>query len=437
MSNIFIQKCLDRGTIPLVGTPYEISGESIAARNTAIYVKGLNILLDCGKLTEQRPSYIFITHSHADHIKDLPVMLLDTPKGNVNVVVPRPELKHIKDYVESFFKMTKYSDNFDKINWNLIDVSIPKDIDGPYFMSETPIVINKKNFKIELFKCTHTIPTTGYGFIELRSKLKQEYVGLTQIELENLKKEGIDITNIIEVPLFCYLGDTTHHVFYTDVKCNLYNEHLEKYKNIITECTFIDESDIKTAKDKKHMHWKYLSKYIIDHPDINFILCHFSMKYTLKKIKLFFQTQRIPNINLLIHDFEENRYKSCFDSCEVSCSHKCELDKDIDSCEVSCSHKCELDKDIDSCEVSCSQTYELDKDMDSCDVSCSHKCELDKDMDSCDVQCSHKCELDKDMDSCDVSCSHKCELDKDMDSCDVSCSHKCDLEENNVKCTIV
>ena len=48
---------------------------------------------------------------------------------------------------------------------------------------------------------------------EIREKLKEELVGKSQDEIITLKKNGVPITNTIEVPLFCYLGDTTHEVF--------------------------------------------------------------------------------------------------------------------------------------------------------------------------------------------------------------------------------
>ena len=311
MSHIYIQKIFNSNKIKLIGTPYYIIGESIAARHTSMYIEGLNIMLDCGKYMEKNPSNIFITHSHSDHVKDLPSMLIEPSKQNINIIIPQPEIKHIREYIESYFRMTKYSDKFDKIWWNLIGVSIQKDINSPFFMDKT-FKINNSIFKIELFKCTHTIPTTGYGFIEIRQKLKDEYIGSSKLEIENFKKTGTEITRTVEVPLFCYLGDTTHHVFYKNKECTEYNPHIEKYKNIITECTFYEEEDIKHAKDKKHTHWNNINKYIAEHPENNFILYHFSMKYKPYEVSKFFKKQinyitneLYVNINLLIHEFED------------------------------------------------------------------------------------------------------------------------------------
>jgi ribonuclease Z len=308
MSHIFIQRIIDNLKIPLVGTPYYVTGESVAARYTTIYINGLNIMFDCGQnVCEKKPTHVFISHVHADHVRGLSTMLIDKPqkgKDNINVIVPSGSVKFLKKYIDSFFNMTKHCDTHNKIYWNLIDVYLPNDDDITQYFMKKNIILNKLEFKVELFKCKHTIPTTGYGLIEIRNKLDNKYKGLSQKQLEELKKSGTDINKTIEIPHFCYLGDTTHHVFYTDKECTIYNTHIEKYKNILVECTFIELEDEKIAKDKKHMHWINLKKYIDNHLDINFILYHFSMKYDISIIKMFFTIQKYSNVQLLIHDFE-------------------------------------------------------------------------------------------------------------------------------------
>ena len=191
--------------------------------------------------------------------------------------------------------------------WNVIEASISENVDKTqYFLPET-MKIKNIEFKIELIKCTHTIATTGYGFIELRSKLKSEYIGLSQTDIDNIKLTGITITDIIQVPHFCYLGDTDHNVLYVDKECTLFSPHIEKYKNILIECTFLYDEDSVTAKKNGHMLWKNLRSYIEMHPDNNFILYHFSMKYKSHEIIDFFELpeNKFSNVNILIHNFHE------------------------------------------------------------------------------------------------------------------------------------
>ena len=47
----------------------------------------------------------------------------------------------------------------------------------------------------------------GYVVVEKRSKLKEEYNGLPQEKLKELRDRGEQITKVLEVPLVSYLGD--------------------------------------------------------------------------------------------------------------------------------------------------------------------------------------------------------------------------------------
>jgi ribonuclease Z len=55
-----------------------------------------------------------------------------------------------------------------------------------------------------------------------------------------MKKNGINITENVNMPLFAYLGDTTTNVFSK-------NEILFQYPIIITECTILEEEDSQRA----------------------------------------------------------------------------------------------------------------------------------------------------------------------------------------------
>ena len=59
------------------------------------------------------------------------------------------------------------------------------------------------------------------------------------------------------------------------------------------------------AKKKSHMHWDHLYPFIATHPQIKFILIHFSKKYTWPEIKIFFdkinKTTPIDNVVIWLH----------------------------------------------------------------------------------------------------------------------------------------
>jgi ribonuclease Z len=62
--------------------------------------------------------------------------------------------------------------------------------------------------------------------------MKSEYKDLPKNEIINLRKNGVEITENVKLPIFAFLGDTTHLVFEM-------NPTLLHYPVIIVECTFL------------------------------------------------------------------------------------------------------------------------------------------------------------------------------------------------------
>jgi ribonuclease Z len=309
-STVIGWKLLSQNKIPIKGTPWWIYGESYAARHTIVYIGGLGICFDIGMKTEESPTHIFISHAHSDHVYGLPSHLLEPARGPPVVIVPKPSKNYIEQMILSHHRATKNNPHA-STNCRFVEVSIPSKIGlAPMYLQEE-FTIKNALYAVELFKCTHTIATNGYGIIGKKSKLKKEYVGKSQEELEALKIEGHEICEIVSIPHFAYLGDTTHHVFYTEKNSKICNPNIEKYGTIFVECTFLHDTpdEIKHAKKKKHMHWINLKPYIVSHPDITFVLGHFSTRYKPSEIRTFFDSQHLPNVTLLLNDFTEMNYK--------------------------------------------------------------------------------------------------------------------------------
>lgn len=329
--SVQLWKLVKRKKFPLKGTQWTITGYSRCARNTFLYISELNIALDGGLATDTYPTHIFVTHAHMDHIGELFRYVIDPPNNLVpTVFFPRPSKEFVdefiqsavhqptediirsfrdgsmdvKEFVEKSIHMTKHNKTH-KIPWRPVGVSIPKGAS-----EERPNIFGKitiKNYKflLELFRSTHTIATTGFGFIECRSGLKPEYKHLkgNQDAIDALKAQGIEVSGEYEHAHFCYLGDTDHRVLYEST--GAWNRHLEKYSTIIMECTFLEDVDAKQAKEKKHALLSRILPFIRAHPDINFMLCHFSMKYKDKDVIEFFNRLGEPNIIPLVSDFDE------------------------------------------------------------------------------------------------------------------------------------
>ncbi len=277
-----MEKCYWKkvNTHKLKNTPYTLIGYSVAARNTGFYIPELRVALDIGVPSCHSPEHIFITHGHLDHCGCLPNSIIDTGDVNPQIIVPKSCEEQVRNYIHHTFVMTKNNPNPRIHNKYTMYGVAPED------RFETKI--KKMNYVIDVIRSSHTVPCMSYGFSEVRTKLKDEFKTCTQEEIEKKKLDGNEITNKMEVPQFCFVGDTDEKIFN--------NQILKKFPTIIIECTFLYDEHIKHAKKDKHMHWKHLEKYIDENPEITFILMHFSSRYTDEEISAFFLEKKKDNM---------------------------------------------------------------------------------------------------------------------------------------------
>jgi len=274
----------DRAPITIPGTQYTLRGFSLAALRTNFYIPELGVMLDGGLSASYAPEHIFITHTHSDHIASLPFHLYSSSENRIiQIYAPEESCPNLSTMIKS---ITDINENY--INPEFADVSNKYYELIPLKPGKLQLYINKKKFVIDIIQCHHGIPCLGYGFSEVRNKLKEEYINLTGKEIGDLRKKGIEITNEVEYPFLCFLGDTSNKI--------LSNKLLEKYKNIMIECTFVEQDDIDQASKTHHMHWNYLKPYIVSHPDNNFILYHFSRRYKKSVLEEFFKQEALVNV---------------------------------------------------------------------------------------------------------------------------------------------
>jgi len=265
------------GKIP--GTYLTLIGYSRAADETCFYIQELDIMLDCGMKNNFMPDHIFITHGHSDHSRNMPCSLLELGNSKNSSNTKHPifylpiEIVDLgKQYIHSFYALSKFNPN--------TKIHNKYDIVGVIPNKKIEIEIKNKKFIVEIIKCFHRVPCVGYGFTEVRQKLKDEYLTLKGNEIRDLKNEGIQITKDVEYPLFCFLGDTMENIFNVTSILN--------YPVIMIECSFLYDDEIQMAKEKSHISWFVLEPFVKAHPNKTFILFHFSKRYTVDEIKNFF-----------------------------------------------------------------------------------------------------------------------------------------------------
>ncbi|VVA95275.1 unnamed protein product [Arabis nemorensis] len=248
---------------------YPIEGLSIGGHETCIIFPSLNLAFDIGRCPHRAISqdFLFISHSHMDHIGGLPMYVATRGLYKMKpptIIVP----KSIKECVESLFEVHRKLDS-SELNHNLVGLDI-----GEEFLV-------RRDLKVKAFKTYHVIQSQGYVVYSTKQKLKQEYIGLSGNEIKNLKASGVEITNSITTPEVAFTGDTT-----SDFVVDENNADALKAKVLVMESTFLDDSvSIAHARDYGHIHLSEIVKHAQKFENKAILLIHFSARYTVKEIE--------------------------------------------------------------------------------------------------------------------------------------------------------
>lgn len=278
-----------------------LTGYSRAAYRTGFYIPELDIMLDAGPQNFNAPSHIFITHTHGDHIGELPfTMILDDAHqemGHVfNLYGPLKSQKFVVDYINALFnvnamryvnpassKRSSAGGASSGYSFNLAYRELGAD-------DQVSIVCKNNQIVVDVIECDHSVPTVSYLFSTVKKKLREEFRGLSGREIVELKKQNIEITRMVKYNLFGFICDTSIQTI------KRYEEQWKDYPYMIVECTFLYPDEEEQARKTKHIHWNDLKDYVIQYQNITWILIHFSLRYKDHEIRQFFNNTRLENI---------------------------------------------------------------------------------------------------------------------------------------------
>lgn len=277
----------------LPGTPWSLTGFSRAAYRTGFYIPELDIMLDAGPQNFNKPSHIFITHTHGDHVASLPFTLIGDENGHhvFQIYAPAEAERHLRKYIAALFQVNALSDEID------MPVGTWYQFYGCIEFSSFRLSLKKSPFVVDVVLCDHGVPTVSYCFSQIKSKLKDEYIGLQGKEIAALRKQGVDVTKEVVTPSFAFICDTAISVL------DRYPS-IVKHPIVIIECTFLYPEERENAVLTKHIHWEELKPYVVANPATLFILIHFSLRYKEDEILAFFteQANDISNIKVWAGD---------------------------------------------------------------------------------------------------------------------------------------
>ncbi len=242
--------------------PYRVQGTSVAGEATSISIPELDLCFDMGTCPRAMlPSrFVAISHGHMDHIGGLAYYCSQRwfqGMGEGTIVCDARTAPHIQRMMEGYIELEQQKTPF-KI--------VPLQPEGE--------VMIKNGVYLRAFPVEHTVPAFGYVVIERRTKLKEEFNGMPQEKLRELKERGTEITRVMQVPLIAYLGDTQPGP-------HLIREDVRKAQIVICECTFAEPEHRERAKVGMHMHADQVAEWLRVLECQSLVLTHVSRRTNL------------------------------------------------------------------------------------------------------------------------------------------------------------
>ena len=243
--------------------PYRIQGISVAGEQAVVHVPELDLCFDvglCPRVILPTPT-IALSHAHMDHVGGLPYWFSQrffqkmpgTARCLAHPKMAEPLRRMMASWVDLERQRTPHE-----------IVAIEPD-------SEFQL---RPNVFVRAIEVSHTTPALGFVVIERRSKLREEFHGLPQDRLRELRAQGVEITRTMEIPLVAYTGDTEPGEF-------LLREEFRKAHVVITECTFFEDEHRDRAKIGKHLHVEDLRPLLEAWEARNVVIVHVSRRTLL------------------------------------------------------------------------------------------------------------------------------------------------------------
>lgn len=249
--------------------PYRIQGISVAGEEAVVHVPELDLAFDVGLCP--RPvltaGTICLSHAHMDHVAALPYWFSQRnfQKLGVGRVLCHPRLvKPLEAMMATWVELERQK--------------TPHEIVGLEPGVDFQL---RPNILVRGIEVSHSAPSLAFVVLERRSKLREEFHGLPQDRLRELKAAGTEITRTMEIPLVAYTGDTEMGPF-------LLRDEFANAQIVITECTFFDPEHRDRAKVGKHLHIEDLRNLIQVWKKPTIVVVHVSrrtnMQYARERI---------------------------------------------------------------------------------------------------------------------------------------------------------
>ncbi len=243
-----------------------VGGYSVAGEESVLIVPELDVVFDIGKAPREALAFnhVLLTHGHMDHSAGLAYYFSQRQfqgmSGGV-CLLPKPLVGPIRKLMSAWAEIEGHLS--------------PHRLVGMEHGEDYEI---RRNLLARAFATRHVGASLGYSIIEVRQKLKEEYLGLAGPEIVALKKKGVEIVNRLEVPLVTYMGDTARSN-YSDLP------HVRDSQVLLIECTFFTDEHVRRARAGKHIHVRDLPELLEGMNNDLIVLTHLTRRTNMAEAR--------------------------------------------------------------------------------------------------------------------------------------------------------
>ena len=272
--------------------PYRIQGVSVAGEQAVVQVPELDIVFDiglCPRPTLATPT-VALTHTHMDHVAGLPYWFsqrfFQKMPGTARCLAHPKMVEPLRRMMAGWVDLERQKTPHE---------IVPIEPDSDWEI--------RPNLFVRAIEVSHGIPALAFVVIERRSKLREEFAGLPQEKLRELRAQGVEITKMLEIPLVAYTGDTEPGDF-------LLRDEFRNARVVITECTFFEDEHRDRAKIGKHIHVEDLRPLLEAWTARDVVITHVSRRtlipFARERIEAVAGAERASRVHLLM-DHRSNR----------------------------------------------------------------------------------------------------------------------------------
>lgn len=243
-----------------------IEGKSRAGNETWFKVRELGVVLDIGRCpdTVVGTANVFITHAHLDHAIGIPFYAAQRRLyrlGTGTVYVPR---ENVDDYRALM-----------ALHEKLEGTQYPLNLVG---MEPGDVVRLRRDLRVRAHRSPHRVVANAYEFLEVRKKLRHEFVGRSEDEIIAMRASGFDPFEETLQSLLLYTGDTDRRIF-------AQTDAVYRAEVLMIECSFTGEDDAARAERFTHIHIDDIFERADLFENHVIILTHFSLRDSPEEIR--------------------------------------------------------------------------------------------------------------------------------------------------------